>query len=166
MRLSYNFNRTCECNDILGDKHIDGTNDKFSTGFDSNRQWLKINRITDTDFFPEYTLEINGQKVTQNFRRSCAGPKQNFPIFNLFWNFLEVTLAIWTSKSCKKVLIWKLKVLKNSRPEGLKWLTCNELLLNLYSYFWLFFISWMIISRSSLVMDTSINTFGPFKKAT
>ena len=48
----------------LGDKHIDGTNDKFSTGFDSNRQWLKINRITDTDFFPEYTLEINGKKVS------------------------------------------------------------------------------------------------------
>jgi len=47
-----------------GDKHIDGTNDKFSTGFDSNRQWLKINRISDTDFFPEYTLEINGKKVS------------------------------------------------------------------------------------------------------
>ena len=65
----------------LGDKHIDGTNDKFSTGFDSNRQWLKINRITDTDFFPEYTLEINGKKVSAKISSTFSIVEEWIKIF-------------------------------------------------------------------------------------
>ena len=32
-------------------------------GFDKNTQWLKIARITDTDFFPKYMLKVGEQKV-------------------------------------------------------------------------------------------------------
>lgn len=37
--------------------------ERFKIGHDENTQWLKIVRIADTDFFPKYTLKINGEKV-------------------------------------------------------------------------------------------------------
>lgn len=46
-----------------GEKLLEN-NDRFSSGFDDNRQWLKILRITDSDFFPDYSIEINGKKVS------------------------------------------------------------------------------------------------------
>ena len=49
---------------FLGERELKG-GDRFKIGFDKSTQWLKIVRITDTDFFPKYTLKVNGETVSK-----------------------------------------------------------------------------------------------------